>query len=105
MSDKDKTTFEKWWMDGFKGMSDKEIIKYKDVGKQNALNGWQAACEHKQKEYSNIIDAMTQTSQKNAKLVAENKRLRDVLNTLCQNLKWDSGNSKTIREALKEVGE
>jgi len=29
---------------------------------------WKAACNHKDKEYSNLMDAMTQTSQNNAQL-------------------------------------
>lgn len=41
-----------------------------------AREAWQAACEYKQKEYSNIMDAMTRTSQNNAKLQAENADLR-----------------------------
>lgn len=32
---------------------------------------WQAACEYKQEEYSNIMEAMTRTSQYNFKLQAE----------------------------------
>lgn len=55
MNDKDKEAFEKWWMEGFKGMSDIDVIKYKDVGKQTSLNGWQAACEYKQKEIDELI--------------------------------------------------
>ena len=55
MNDKDKEAFEKWWMEGFKGMSDMEVIKYVNVGKQTSLHGWQSACEYKQKEVDELI--------------------------------------------------
>jgi hypothetical protein len=35
----------------------------------------------------------------------EIRKLREALILLRENLKWDSGNSEIIKEALKEVGE
>jgi hypothetical protein len=80
MNDKDLEAFECW---------QKEIIqelKFNNAIGDNKHKGslefaWQAACEYKQKEYSNIMDAMTQTSQYNFKLQAENKKLREKLET------------------------
>ena len=54
MNDKDKEAFEKWWMEGFKGMPEKVVIKYKDVGKQASLLGWINACEYKQIEIDEL---------------------------------------------------
>ena len=54
MNGKEFVAFEKWWMDGFDYMSYEEIIKCKDIGKQSTLNGWQAACEYKQKEIDEL---------------------------------------------------
>ena len=55
MNDKDKEAFEKWWMEEFKGMSEKVVIKYRVFGKQSFFNGWQAACEYKQKEIYDLV--------------------------------------------------
>lgn len=70
MNDKDKEAFEKWWDEiRLRGQSTFGIV---------AIT-WKAACEYKKEEYSNIMDAMTQTSQYNSKLQAENAKLRECL--------------------------
>jgi hypothetical protein len=69
MNDKDKEAFEKWFIQN-------------PVNKFEAEEAWQAACEYKKEEYSNIMDAMTQTSQYNFKLQAENAELKQKLSTV-----------------------
>ena len=62
MNEQDKEAFEKWWMDGFKGMSDKDIVKYKNVGKQSAMNGWQAALEHERARSKKLVEGLERLS-------------------------------------------
>lgn len=86
MNDQDREAFEKWWFDGFKGMSDKEIIKYKDVGKQTSLHGWINACKYKQKEINKLIDCAGKDNERDLKLQAENAKLKrevEVLRLYC----------------------
>jgi regulator of replication initiation timing len=72
-------------------------------------DAWQAACEYSKQEYSNIMDAMSRTSHNNAKLQAENKKLREALDDISN---YDPDESvcehflelqEKAREALKEV--
>ena len=107
MNDKDKEAFEKWWMEGFKGMSDMEVIKYVNVGKQTSLHGWQAACEYKQKEIDELEESLatrfaksyvagkdlSKIIQKNLtneveKLQAENAKLRECVEFYADKLNW-----------------
>ena len=74
MNDKDKEAFEKWWMEGFKGMSDMEVIKYMNVGKQTSLHGWQSACEYKDKSLINGT-RMKQMNERIEELLIENANL------------------------------
>ena len=66
MNDKDKEAFIDWY-------------KNKKSEFDNCKEAWKAACEYKREEYSNIMDAITQTSQYNFKLQAENKKLIDMV--------------------------
>jgi hypothetical protein len=108
MNDKDKEVFEKW----FKSMGEYYGLGF-EWHKSFHLSTWKAAIEYKQKEYSNLMDAMTQTSQNNAKLVAENKKLHEALCFYaCHSIQDDNfvlkngiATQKTAREALKEVCE
>lgn len=101
MNDKDKEAFEKWWKEYTSNLSVTPT-------EWDVHDAWQAAVQYKQKEYSNIMDAMTQTSQNNAKLVAENKKLREALERFifahevggCKT-EYD-GAFKDAREALKD---
>jgi len=102
MNDKDEKAFEDWYGDKPKN--------YASLYLQNK-KAWQAACEYKREEYSNIMDAITQTSQYNFKLQAENKKLREALEkilndyrTFCYYLDWEEIRD-IAREALKEVRE
>lgn len=79
MNDKDKEAFGKWWMEGFKGMSDMEVIKYVNVGKQTSLHGWQAACEYKQKEIEELKLEIMQIKGERNKTQFENAKLKEAL--------------------------
>jgi hypothetical protein len=121
MNDKDKEEFSKWW----------NPFIHSDTFTQTAKDAWKAACQYKSDEYSNIMQAMTQTSQNNFKLQAENKKLRQTLEFYADQANWvgyhrhvdtirscdcEPGKAledgfdillggKKAREALKEVGE
>lgn len=77
MLDADKEAFEKWMKD--EDRHDGVFGNNNNFTRDEwvADKAWQAACEYKQKEYSNIMDAMTRTSQNNFKLQAENAKLRE----------------------------
>ena len=104
MNEKDLEAFECW---------QKEIIqelKFNNAIGDNKHKGslkfaWQAACKYKQKEYSNIIGAMTQTSQNNFKLQAENKQLREALIKISEiGYYHDYGDHRRVAsEALEET--
>jgi hypothetical protein len=110
MNGKDKEVFEAWWKEYTSNLSDTPT-------EWDVHDAWQAACEYKREEYSNIMDAITQTSQYNFKLQAENKKLREALElSLKANLElWempdvvhldDHGEAINIaKEVLKEVKE
>jgi regulator of replication initiation timing len=113
MNDKDKEAFDEWLKTNIKNASVSDIGKVFFV--TDFAKVWQAACEYKQKEYSNIMDAMTQTSQYNYKLQAENKKLREALSNW---ILWEDEQIKRngayvgfdlnclinqAREALKEI--
>ncbi len=115
MNDKDKEAFDNW-----KEFNIKSIVGLSEDAAREKLSCvmtpegvWQAACEYKQKEYSNLMDAMTQTSQYNYKLQAENKKLREALlecpivgeihrDSNDRFKEWNLIHRNTIREALKE---
>jgi hypothetical protein len=102
MKNKDKEEFEKWYALSV-DQTLKDSILYRqflddtlpDHTKTFCEKAWKAACEYMQAELAHHI----------FKIEAENKKLRDALNILRQNLKWDHGNSQIIREALEEAGE
>ena len=68
MNDKDKEAFDYFW-------DYKCGVSSEDCGKDDIRIVWQEACEYKRDEYSNLMKAMTQTSQNNFKLQAENNIL------------------------------
>lgn len=123
MNDKDKEAFEKWWDEERGGkplnedhvpVTEKQLYRWEN-------EAWQAACDYKDKEYSNLIDAMTRTSQYNSRLQAENKKLKEVLEFYANNQQTmttengiylrDGLNGdffplkEKAREALKEIRE
>ena len=69
MNDKEKEEFDKWF---------KDFCSVRHT-KHDCFSGWQAACEYKNKEYSDIADARMQTSLNNVKLEAENAKLIESL--------------------------
>lgn len=79
MNDKDKEELNIFW-DRWRKNWEKMDYRYIPETPTLVLNEtWQAACEYKDKEYSNIMDAMTRTSQYNSRLQSENKKLRKAL--------------------------
>jgi hypothetical protein len=72
MTDKDKEAFEKFMGEGLP-------FSYYEHCSCPDIKAWQAAIEYMRKEYSNIMDAMTRTSQVNAKLQAENAKLKAIV--------------------------
>ena len=104
MNDKDEKAFEDWYGDKPKN--------YASLYLQNK-KAWQAACEYKREEYSNIMDAITQTSQYNFKLQAENKKLIDMVIELKGLIEFEYGDCNCdsekkcsyckIMEKIKEV--
>ena len=89
--------FEKWWKEergGFPINEDHISVTERQLFKWES-EAWQAACEYKQKEYSNIIDAMTRTSQNNAKLQAENAKLRECVEFYADRFSWTESEHPT----------
>ena len=108
MNDKDKEAFDDWknkTQFNFEFQIQGEKIEVPELFKEWCIGGmgvsWQAACEYKQEEYSNIMDAMTQTSQYNYKLQAENKKLREALQSIGYFHLRPEQVIRTAREALK----
>lgn len=114
MIDKDKEAYEKYLVEN--------NVNQRQIWNELSLDEiWQAACGYKQKEYSNILDAMTRTSQNNAKLKDENAKLRDCVefyaNVDNHKMIYDSGDGfvnttkidkdagKRARKCLKELEE
>jgi len=111
MNDKDKEAFEKWYdLPADQTLNDPILYRQflddtlPDHTKTFCEKAWQAACKYNRKEYSNIMGSMTQTSQYNFKLQAENKKLRGALHQL-RGLFLRNYNMglEYINEALKEV--
>lgn len=105
MNDKDSEAFEKWWYDFCFGDYSQSDVRTLPI--DNIIKAWQAACDYKCDEYSNIMQAMTQTSQNNFKLQAENKKLRDALRFIrssadCRNESEVEQCSHVAEEALRE---
>ncbi len=103
MNDKDKESFKSWFEQDRKEFEAREPATYTDSDEWCMRKGWVAACKYKDKEYSNLMDAMSKTSQYNFKLQAENKKLRQLINDL---INYGMDNDIATRlEALKEAGE
>ncbi len=102
MNDKDKEEFNEWLSEAGNHYGDALAYEFE---KHLCFVSWQAACEYKQKEYSNIMDAMTQTSQYNYKLQAENKKLREALIKISEiGYYHDYGDHRRVAtEALEET--
>lgn len=81
MNEKDKEAFESWF--------NENSYDYYGYEKNNQEIGWESACLYKDREYSNLMDAMTKTSQNNAKLQAENSKLIEVVKFYAD--RWERG--------------
>lgn len=68
---KDEQLFRSWFEEERRLFETNEPATYTDSDEWCMKKGWMAACSHKNQEYSNIMDAMTRTSQNNAKLKKE----------------------------------
>jgi len=86
MNNQDKEAFEKWFQDFYK-----VDFNPGDPRFMNQSIAWKYACEYKQKE----IDC----------LQAENKKLRDALESIANSKNYPEPDYLIAREALKEVGE
>jgi len=86
MNDKDKEAFNEW--------------RNSTSTRLDIHDAWQAACEYNRKEYSNIMDAMTQTSQYNFKLQAENKKLREALELTIKTAEYVYQPDKPLEKGL-----
>ena len=86
-------------------------VNSEDCGKDDIRIVWQEACEYKRDEYSSIMQAMTQTSQNNFKLQAENAKLRECVEYILsyksdEYLSMSKGSIFDVaRQVLKELGE
>lgn len=103
MNDKDKEAFDYFW-------EYKCGVNSEDCGKDDVRIVWQAACDYKQKEYSNIMDAMTQTSQNNFKLGKELAYFKAIYNSLIDGAARDTekinelqAENAKMRELVKMV--
>ncbi len=102
MNDKDKEPFKSWFEQDRKEFEAREPATYTDSDEWCMRKGWIAACKYKDKEYSNLMDAMSKTSQYNFKLQAENKKLREALQSIGYFHLRPEQVIRTAREALKE---
>lgn len=68
--------FNSWFEEERRLFEANEPATFTDSDEWCMKKGWIAACEYKDKEYSNLIDAMTRTSQNNARLsiIIENQK-------------------------------
>jgi hypothetical protein len=103
MNDKDKEPFKSWFEQDRKEFEAREPATYTDSDEWCMRKGWIAACKYKDKEYSNLMDAMSKTSQYNFKLQAENKKLREALQSIGYFHLRPEQVIRTAREALKKV--
>lgn len=55
MTEQDK---EKAWMKTFEGMSDMDVIKYKEIGRTRFYDGFDAGYEHAMKQNEKLIEAL-----------------------------------------------
>jgi len=99
MNNQDKEAFEKWFKDFY------QVDPY-DPRLMNQSIAWKYACEYKQKE----IDILKNHDIAGYKegidcLESENKKLRDVLESIANSKNYPEPDYLIAREALKEVGE
>ena len=100
MSNKDKEAFDKWFLETYR-YDYKDLVIPESIKPQK--EAWQAAIEYMRKEYSNIMDAMTKTSQNNFKLQAENAKLRKCVEFYSNTDNWlEEKNRNNLYTIIKE---
>ncbi len=87
-------------------MNDKDLDAFNEWRNSTSTrldihDAWQAACEYKREEYSNLMDAMTRTSQYNHKLQAENKEWQEAARSEAEEVNRLQAENKKLREALE----
>lgn len=99
----DKEAFDKWLKDNFSKLIDQGnnggLAKMND----DLTQCWLAACEYKNKEYSDIADARMQTSFNNVKLQAENAKLRECVEKVAYSYDRPTDMMNSARQVLKEL--
>jgi hypothetical protein len=82
MNEQDKEAFEKWFRDYW---------SFEHINKIDCLKSWQAACEYKEDEFKfQTPPAVVTYMEINDKLLAENKKLREVLEFYAKTESWDA---------------
>jgi regulator of replication initiation timing len=87
-------------------MNDKDLDAFNEWRNSTSTrldihDAWQAACEYKREEYSNLMDAMTRTSQYNHKLQAENKEWREAARSEAEEVNRLQAENKKLRECVE----
>ena len=112
---KDEQSFRSWFEEERRLFEANEPATYTDSDEWCMKKGWMAACKYKDQEYSNLMDAMTQTGQNNARLSiiienqktvieinqAENAKLRECVEWYASKKDWRE--SHNARQVLKEL--
>lgn len=105
MKNEDKEAFEKW----FASLDDSHLSRVIKLNRGASQEAYQAAITYKNQECSNIMDAMTRTSQNNAKLQAENAKLRECVEFYAdldeEAIGYDIRGVTYARQVLKELDE
>jgi hypothetical protein len=109
---------EKWWYKPLHdtmnsdGTFDKDMFRYKDLGKQNGIQGFIAGAEFMQKEFDLVkhqLDyaekILTEVQADKFKLKAQNDIMREALESIAKDYERPSDMMKKAREALKEIKE
>lgn len=110
MNDKDKEAFRKCRdMSEFYAscVADQKTALVPEDVCEGFVAGWQAACEYKNREYSDIVEARIQTSFNNVKLQAENAKLRECVEFYAdldeEAIGYDIRGVTYARQVLKEL--
>jgi hypothetical protein len=106
MIDKDKQEFEKWFIKTYR-------YDYKDLVIPESINpqkeAWQAALEYERNISEKVFDLFNKNidvlDDEIYKLQAENKKLREALESIANSKNYPEPDYLIAREALKEVGE
>lgn len=99
MNDKDKEAFIKYICS-----HDQGILQHSDdTDIDVAERAWQAACEYMQEEYSNIMEAMTRTSQYNSKLQAELLEYKEAASSEAELVNELQAENTKLKQKISEI--